>query len=116
MKKVIIKVFFQKFDWIFINQAWLDTISITTARFLLEGISDHCPAKITLGEDAPRLKKQFKYCNVLAQHSEFLPIVEIVWRERNPGCKMFLIMKKLKMLKRSLKSLNARHFKKKFIV
>ncbi|KAH0695976.1 hypothetical protein KY289_013458 [Solanum tuberosum] len=66
---------FSKLDWIFINNKWLDTMPSCRAMYLPEGISDHCPAKITWMTEELREKKQFHYCNVWAQHPNFTRVV-----------------------------------------
>ncbi|KAM3200127.1 hypothetical protein P3L10_032488 [Capsicum annuum] len=45
------------------------------AIYLPEGISDHCPAKITLATDRKVQRKSFLYYNTWAYHPKFLEIV-----------------------------------------
>jgi len=72
---------FSKLDWIFINNQWLDSMPSCRVLYLPEGISDHCPAKITWMTEELREKKQFHYCNVWAQHPNFTRVVQEVWSE-----------------------------------
>lgn len=83
----------------------------TKAIFLPEGINNHCPAKMTLEKIESRLKRQFKYCNVQTLHPEFLKLVEVGWRDKVSGCKMLQVVKRLNVMKKSLKKLNTQHFK-----
>ncbi|XP_019244584.1 PREDICTED: uncharacterized protein LOC109224460 [Nicotiana attenuata] len=101
---------FSKLDWIFINNTWLDVMPACRARFLSEGISDHCPAMVTLEDRRIGMRKQFIYSNVWAQHPQFTDIVKTGWKVQVEGCKMFKIVKRLKMLKKVLKKLNAAYF------
>ncbi|KAK6787432.1 hypothetical protein RDI58_015957 [Solanum bulbocastanum] len=43
-----------KIDWVFINGEWLDSMPTYMVRFLPEGISDHCPSKVSLIEERSR--------------------------------------------------------------
>lgn len=79
--------------------------------FLPEGISDHCPAKVTLAEKRHRGSKACQYCNVWGQHPQFLNVVRAGWEVPVMGCKMFQVIKKMKLLKSALQKLNAQHFK-----
>ncbi|XP_075078498.1 uncharacterized protein LOC142164565 [Nicotiana tabacum] len=80
------------------------------ARFLIEGISDHCPAKMTFTEERQRSRRSFQLCNVWTQHPQFMSIVKEGWNYNVKGCKMFTVVKRLKMLKRGLKTLNTQAF------
>ncbi|KAH0698625.1 hypothetical protein KY284_012840 [Solanum tuberosum] len=73
----------------FPHAEWLDTMPSCRAMYLPEGISDHCPAKITWMTEELREKKQFHYCNVWAQHPNFTRVIQEVWSEYVEGCKMF---------------------------
>lgn len=55
---------FSKIDWAFINDKWLDLMPTCQAKFLPEGISDHCPIQLILENDRVRKKKSFLFCNV----------------------------------------------------
>ncbi|XP_070030434.1 uncharacterized protein [Nicotiana sylvestris] len=101
---------YSKIDWTYINGDWLDLMPSCKAKLLYEGISDHCPIKITLSDDTHRVKRSFKYCNAWAQHSQFNQMVTDLWRTPIEGCKMFQIVKKLKLLKRKLRELNSQYF------
>nr|XP_009780318.1 PREDICTED: uncharacterized protein LOC104229377 [Nicotiana sylvestris] len=41
-------------------------------RFLAEGISDHCPAKVTFVEERQRIRRSFQFCNIWAKHPQFM--------------------------------------------
>ncbi|XP_070015032.1 uncharacterized protein [Nicotiana sylvestris] len=57
-----------------------------------------------------QIKRYFKYCNAWAQHPQFNQIVSYVWTTFVEGCKMFQIVKKMKLLKRKLRELNSQYF------
>lgn len=47
---------FSKIDWVFINGDWLEDMPPCKVRYLPEGISDHCPAKVLLIAEKARVK------------------------------------------------------------
>lgn len=99
-----------KIDWVFINTTWLNTMPAYSVCYMPEGISNHCPMKLqVLG--AERMKRPtFKYCNVWSKHPKFLEIVKEGWSVEVVGCKMLQIVRKLKLLKKSLRKLNKQYF------
>ncbi|GKD43845.1 RNA-directed DNA polymerase, eukaryota, reverse transcriptase zinc-binding domain protein [Tanacetum coccineum] len=68
-------------------------------------VSDHSPAVLILPHAMIKKKKSFKFVNFVAEKSDFLPIVERIWKENVNGFHMFQLVKKLKLLKRHLKRL-----------
>ncbi|XP_019229576.1 PREDICTED: uncharacterized protein LOC109210594 [Nicotiana attenuata] len=72
-----------KIDWAFINTAWLNLIPTYRASYLEEGISDHCPLKLSIGTSNRRTKDTFKFCNVWASHPNFIDIVKGVWMKED---------------------------------
>ncbi|KAH0652632.1 hypothetical protein KY289_030310 [Solanum tuberosum] len=97
---------YSKIDWALINDEWLTSMPSSKATFLPEGISDHCPIKITLTEERLRMQRSFLYCNAWGQAPQFQSLVKAGWEVTIQGCKMFQVVKKLKLLKTNLKKLN----------
>lgn len=64
--------------------------------YLEEGISDHCPLKLSNANSPRRAKVAFKFCNVWASHPNFKNIVNEGWKQKVEGCSMFKVVKKLK--------------------
>ncbi|XP_060200824.1 uncharacterized protein LOC132629104 [Lycium barbarum] len=102
---------YSKIDRALINEEWLESMPSCPARCLPEGISNHCPLKVCLTDERARTKKSFKFCNSWGQHPQFIDLVKQSWETPITGCKMFQIMKKLKLLKKELKILNNQHFR-----
>ncbi|XP_075083255.1 uncharacterized protein LOC142167005 [Nicotiana tabacum] len=102
---------FSKIDWVFVNDKWLYQMLDFVAVHLPEGIGDHCSVKIEQIENERHVSKPFKYCNAWENHPDFLPRVEAIWQEQIEGCIMLQVVKKLKLLKQSLKELNRQHFR-----
>ncbi|XP_075080113.1 uncharacterized protein LOC142165463 [Nicotiana tabacum] len=68
-----------KIDWVFINTSWLNSMLVYMAHYLEEGISDHCPLKLSSTNSPRRAKTSFKFSNVWATHPNFLDIVKEGW-------------------------------------
>ncbi|KAH0696217.1 hypothetical protein KY290_013575 [Solanum tuberosum] len=102
---------YSKIGWIFINNEWMISMPACNAMFLPEGISDHCLAKISLVVTKPRKMRSFLYCNTWAHHPKFLEVVKVVWDRHIDGCLMFQVVRKLKLLKNELKTLNRTIYK-----
>ncbi|XP_019264059.1 PREDICTED: uncharacterized protein LOC109241742 [Nicotiana attenuata] len=99
-----------KIEWVFINTAWLNLMPAYMACYLEEGISDHCPLKLSNVNSPRRAKAAFKFCNVWASHPNFIDIVNEGWKQEVEGCSMFKVVRKLKMMKKELRMLNKNYF------
>lgn len=82
-----------------------------TANFLIEKFSDHNLVKVELLIDRLNSKNLFKYYNVWSSHPDFLDIVKKVWQGPEMRCKMYQVVRKLKILKGRLKELNNKHLR-----
>ncbi|XP_070025730.1 uncharacterized protein [Nicotiana sylvestris] len=77
------------------HKCWLTAMPEFAARFLNEGISDHCPAKVAMVEERQRIKRAFQYCNNWAKNPNFMKIVKEGWEINLEGCKMFKAQEQL---------------------
>ncbi|XP_060202744.1 uncharacterized protein LOC132631162 [Lycium barbarum] len=102
---------YSKIDWSFINNEWLVTMPACRAWYMSEGISDHCSIRIAYEEEGFNSKKSFQFCNDWTQHPLFKDKVKAGWEVHIAGCRMFQVVKKLKLLKRELKDLNKQFFR-----
>ncbi|XP_070033019.1 uncharacterized protein [Nicotiana tomentosiformis] len=100
-----------RYTWSDKQGDWFNTMPDFVAMFKPEGISDHFPVKIEQIKNGKNPKKPFKYCNVWSSHLEFQTRVSQVWQTPIEGCMMFQVVKKLKMVKQSLKEFNKKFFK-----
>ncbi|KAM3200902.1 hypothetical protein P3L10_033265 [Capsicum annuum] len=82
-----------------------------SANFMAEGLSDHCPVKISLINELRMERPAFKFCNVWTSHLQFMNIVNEGWNQNVEGCQMFRIIKRLKAMKKQLRVLNSQHFR-----
>lgn len=90
----------------FINNDWLTQIPDYIANFLPEGIRYHSPVTPVTIESLhviARPSRSYKYCNIWASHPSCMEKVEVVLQTPIDGCTMLQIVKKLKLLKKSLR-------------
>nr|GEW06669.1 hypothetical protein [Tanacetum cinerariifolium] len=76
--------------------------------FDLEDIasSDHCPIVLVYPETKVHKPRSFRFMNFLADKENFLPSVRDNWSIEVEGFKMFVLAKRLKNLKKYMRSLN----------
>jgi hypothetical protein len=72
--------------------------------------SDHAPSTVQLGLRAPQGNRNFKFFNMWTAHPQFLETISQNWSTDAYGTHMYILCKKLKLLKGSLRSLNSLHF------
>ncbi|XP_074315498.1 uncharacterized protein LOC141651698 [Silene latifolia] len=101
---------FSRLDRAMVNDEWLLHFPETTTVFHPEGLFYHCPCTINMSNEPERRKSGFKYFNMWGKVPEFTATVHRVWDTQIPGYKMFQLVKKLKLLKPSLKQLNGEVF------
>lgn len=78
--------------------------------FQHEGINDQYLMKIEHVHVTKKPIRPFKYYNVWSCHPKIVSRVETVWQTPVEGCLMLQVVKKLKLLKQTLKELNRKHF------
>ena len=90
------------------NSSWS---SLTYVHFGNPGaFSDHSPATVRLSNQLYKGWRSFKFFNMWASHDQFLDLVSNIWHSYLVGSPIFILCKKLKLLKRPLKDLNKFHF------
>ncbi|KAL9232804.1 hypothetical protein vseg_007869 [Gypsophila vaccaria] len=99
-----------RIDRVMHNDEWLLHFPSSRAKFLPEGLFDHCPCVITLEEDPSLDRSSFKYFNMWGHAAQFKDIVAEVWRTPMHGLTVFQVIKKLKLLKLPLKQINRGQF------
>lgn len=100
-----------KLDRVMINNLWLDKDWICKVNFLPRGIfSDHSPAVVNLFQPMVSAPKPFKFQNMWISHPSFENIVTNNWLEWVAGTKQFRLVRRLKLLQRHLKELNAKEY------
>ncbi|KAK6120216.1 hypothetical protein DH2020_046122 [Rehmannia glutinosa] len=100
-----------RFDRALINSAWSNSNWRCSADIPVPGnVSDHSPIIVSLFEQKLVLSKPFKFFNMWALHPDFRNTVQSTWNLNFWGKAQFILCKKLKAFKPSLKELNNFHF------
>ncbi|GJU08699.1 RNA-directed DNA polymerase, eukaryota, reverse transcriptase zinc-binding domain protein, partial [Tanacetum coccineum] len=92
----------KKLDKIMGNNEFLDQFGSCYATFLSYITSDHCPGLLTIPDVAVKRKKSFRFMNFLADKKEFHQLVRENWNEPINGYAMFVLVKRLKGMKKHL--------------
>lgn len=95
----------KKLDRVMGSEDFISKYSQAHAIFLPYLISDHSPVVLVMPNIVQTRKKAFKFANFVTEKSEFVDVVKGNWATEVSGCQMFKLVKKLKMLKKSLKNL-----------
>nr|TKS07847.1 hypothetical protein D5086_0000108870 [Populus alba] len=74
-----------------------------------KAFSDHSPAVVRL-DPYVQGRRSFKFFNMWAAHDQFLGVVSSCWSSSIYGTPMYILCRKLKLLKGPLKELNRLHF------
>ncbi|XP_058180107.1 uncharacterized protein LOC131298648 [Rhododendron vialii] len=99
-----------KLDRVLVNEHWMRVFNCSFAHFPTPGIFDHSPAITTILPGPRKSSKPFKFFDFLADHPQFITVVQKVWRRvviENP---MFSVCEKLKMLQGEFKLINTGDF------
>ncbi|XP_074282854.1 uncharacterized protein LOC141607401 [Silene latifolia] len=88
---------FSRIDRVLANDEWILNGPTGVVSFLQEGLYDHSPCLIKLGEDTVRRKGYFKYFNMWGKSANFKNIVTEIWRQPIQGCRMFNWSRSLKL-------------------
>lgn len=96
----------KKLDRIMRNSKMIQVYPEAHACFLPYVVSDHSPAILVIPNCQERKKRSFRFSNYITDKPEFLPVVKEEWGKEVTGFKMFILAKKMKNLKKSLKKLS----------
>ncbi|XP_030441655.2 uncharacterized protein LOC115663828 [Syzygium oleosum] len=95
----------RKINRVLINDQWSSSFSFSEANFLAPGVSDHSQMLIRIAHAVPS-RKPFKFFNFWMTHPSYSDIVSQVWNSQIFGSPMFVLCRKLRLLKGRLKQLN----------
>lgn len=96
----------KKLDRVLVNAAWQDLFSMSCAKFLPRGLSDHCPAMVFLNLQTERIFKPFQIFQHIINHPDFLECVRNSWNTHVAGDPWYILTSKLKRVKTALRHLN----------
>ncbi|GAU31405.1 hypothetical protein TSUD_370540 [Trifolium subterraneum] len=100
----------KRLDRAICNQAWLDLCSVSSVSTLIKQKSDHFPLLLEAQVTSVQIVSQFKFMKMWSLHPDCQRIVKESWQNNVLGCPMFILTKKLKLLKEKLKSWNKECF------
>ncbi|KAL2934380.1 LINE-1 retrotransposable element ORF2 protein [Bienertia sinuspersici] len=109
-KQYGVKRIMSKIDRCLVNEEWIDLFAAAHTVFHNEGLFDHCPAVIHMDSTMARGKVSFKFSNMWIQNSEFHALVQRCWQTDVKGSLMFKVVRKLKLMKASLKELHKNNY------
>ncbi|GKA76547.1 putative non-LTR retroelement reverse transcriptase, partial [Tanacetum coccineum] len=99
----------KKLDRVLANQEWLNHYTQSYCVFESGGCSDHNRCRLYMKEEAVRVKRPFKFSNVLVSHAGYMNTIKEKWATMEPlyhsTSALFRFSKKLKHLKPSLRSM-----------
>ncbi|KAL0294171.1 UNVERIFIED_CONTAM: putative ribonuclease H protein [Sesamum calycinum] len=85
-------------DRLLVNDAWLRLWPNSHYQCLNARTSDHSPL-VLRGDTDNHTVSMFRFDNYLTMSSEFIPLVQNVWRHRIEGTSMYAVTRKLRALK-----------------
>ncbi|XP_070027760.1 uncharacterized protein LOC142170514 [Nicotiana tabacum] len=101
---------YSRIDRALVNDKWTLTMPQLEVWVMDPGCSDHSPLNITFIDKEESGPKPFKFLNHLADHKDFLEIVNKAWIGGWTGDKMKDVWEKLKRVKIAMKKLNAEEY------
>jgi len=100
-----------KIDRVLVNPFWLGLQRSAQVHFNHPGaFSDHSPISVCIGPIYQRRHTSFKFFNMWAEHQDFKHLLSAQWQVAVYGSPMYVLCRRLKLLKAPLKQLNALHF------
>lgn len=97
-------VVMRKLDRSFCNVDWSNVDSNMVSLVLPIFRSDHHPLLVISSFNQVKLKSQFKFLVIWTLHNSYRAFVEDSWYVRIMGCPMFIMSRKLQILKDKLKN------------
>ncbi|KAL6224666.1 hypothetical protein ACLB2K_003521 [Fragaria x ananassa] len=98
-------------DRCFCSIPWLDSWPVTSCSTLVRHSSDHNPLLISFKKYVAQGPIPFRFQKIWSGHSDFLKTVQAAWQSFEvSGCPMFILQRKLMLLKHILKDWNVNIF------
>jgi len=92
------------------NHAWLDFCTSLSCSTLIRTNSDHYPLLLDFQFSDCTFKSQFRFMKMWSLHDNCKDVISSCWNNRVIGCPMYVLNKKLKILKNTLKDWNKTTF------
>ncbi|XP_058749874.1 uncharacterized protein LOC131622872 [Vicia villosa] len=100
----------KRLDRVICNMELIDVCRFAVCNTLPKIKSDHYPILYSINFDDIPFKSQFKFHSMWTKNEDCIKIVEDAWKVKVYGCPMFVLDKKLKILKARLKDWNRNSF------
>ncbi|MCH79620.1 RNA-directed DNA polymerase (Reverse transcriptase), partial [Trifolium medium] len=100
----------KKLDRVVCNQSWLDLCCVSSVTSLIKHKSDHFPLVLEFQLTTSSFASHFKFLRMWSLHLDCRNIIFDCWNTEIIGCPMFILSKKLKILKDKLKIWNTESF------
>ncbi|AES79139.2 hypothetical protein MTR_7g058360 [Medicago truncatula] len=92
------------------NQAWLDMCQSTSCSTLIKTKSDHYPLLLHFETADSTFASSFKFLKMWSLHDNCKDAIASCWKTTITGCPMFILTKKLLLLKQRLEIWNKETF------
>ncbi|XP_058756625.1 uncharacterized protein LOC131629842 [Vicia villosa] len=96
----------KRLDRAICNTDFLDACCTLVCSTLPRFKSDHFPILLTFEVDKISFKSQFKFLRMWSSHNDCINIIQSSWNVNVTGCPMFILDRKLRILKKNLKTWN----------
>lgn len=96
----------RRLDRAICNHEWIDLCHSLSVTTLIKHRSDHFPLLLEVQLSSETFASQFKFMRMWSLHADCENIVKEAWSSEVIGCPMFVLSKKLKVLKEKLKIWN----------
>ncbi|XP_077226326.1 uncharacterized protein LOC143865431 [Tasmannia lanceolata] len=101
---------FRRLDRVLVSEEWLYQYPSSFTSYLHPGLSDHTPITIQLNQSPQIPKPPFKFFSMWLEDLSVFEVVERAWNIEIDGSPLFIVVKKLKEVKDSLKIWNREVF------
>ncbi|GKB32582.1 hypothetical protein Tco_0871983 [Tanacetum coccineum] len=96
----------KKLDIILVNGSFMNTFAEAYGQFLPFIISNHSAAVVIIPRSLKKKRRSFRFTNYIVDKDYFLPIIKKEWNQDIIGHNMYIVVKKLKAIKKPMRKLN----------
>jgi hypothetical protein len=100
----------KRLDRAICNQSWIDVCNVSSVTALVKHKSDHFPLLLDFQFTSTSFVSNFKFMRMWSLHPDCANVIAACWNTNIAGCPMFILSKKLKLLKDKLKVWNKECF------
>jgi hypothetical protein len=100
----------KRLDRVVCNQDWLNICTMSAVSALVKHKSDHFPLLLDFQLTSTTFASSFKFMRMWSLHQDCRNVILDCWKTEVTGCPMFILNKKLKLLKIKLKDWNKNCF------